>query len=237
MKKYAAILDDDKAFAEILHKKVKALFAKYGLNFDIDVFSNADDLRKNRKTYQLIFMDIILPEGDGVNIVQKWIAEGRIGDVIFVSSDEQQVFRTFECHPIYFVRKTYLEDDLKRAIECYKNRKKPPQVMVPEGSRLHVMNVDDVVYMSSKKHYIDVYKRDGEKILIRGKISDMERIFEGYDFIRVRVNCLVNLRYVAGLESRYIQINTGEKLRISLNYSRELRKKLEAYFAREVEDQ
>lgn len=235
MKKYAVILDDDKIFANILCKKVENLFNEFRLDFDIDVFNDIDDMRKSKKIYQLAFMDIILSDNNGIDIVSEWTKAGRLGEVIFVSAYEHEVFNTFECQPIYFVRKTHLDEDLERAVMYYKDRRKISQVIVPEGSKFHVWDADEIVYLMSKNHYIDVYKSNGEKLLIRGNMSEMERIFESYNFVRVQVSYLVNLKYVVVLGSKYIQLSSGERLRISTKYFKGLYGKLGLYFTGEVE--
>lgn len=74
----ALIFDDNKILAELVQMKVEALFRKYGLEFEVDRMSRLSQLEACDKTYQLAFMDIVLPEQDGL-ILQD---SGRIPDVL-----------------------------------------------------------------------------------------------------------------------------------------------------------
>ena len=48
--------------AELVQLKVEALFRKYDLEFEVDRMNSIKQLESCEKTYQLVFMDIVLPE-------------------------------------------------------------------------------------------------------------------------------------------------------------------------------
>ena len=96
------------------------MFKKYGLEFQVDRMNSLAQLEACDKTYQLAFMDIVLPEQDGIRITRKWKNSGRFDEVVFVSAHDDKVFASFDTNPLYFVRKTNLDEDLEQAIISYK---------------------------------------------------------------------------------------------------------------------
>lgn len=230
MKKTAVILDDDRGFAELLAEKVEALFVKYNLDFEIDVFSDLSSMEAGGKIYQLAFVDIILPDSSGIEIARDWGLSGRMGTVIFVSAFEQMVFQTFESSPVYFVRKKCLNQDLEKAILTYKNQSCSSQVIIPEGTKCHVLDANNIVYLTSNNHYIDICMRDKTRRVIRGKMDTMEGLLDTHGFIRIQVSYLVNLKYVSIIGRQYVSLNTGEQLKISLKYRSNLYQKLGLHF-------
>lgn len=64
--KNALVFDDNKILSELIQMKVEALFKKYGLEFQVDRMNSLAQLEACDKTYQLAFMDIVLPEQDGI---------------------------------------------------------------------------------------------------------------------------------------------------------------------------
>lgn len=224
----ALIFDDNKILAELVQLKVEALFKKYDLEFEIDRMSSLSQLEACDKTYQLAFMDIVLPEHDGIDITREWKKSGRFEEVVFVSAYDDKVFASFDTNPLYFVRKTNLDEDLEQAILSYKRKISATRVVVPEGAKYHVWDVNEIMYLTSRNHYIDVFMANGEKPLIRGKLDDLEKLFQGYNFVRVQVSYLVNLQYVDSVKSQSIRMKNGEVFRISPKYKEKIAQRMEA---------
>ena len=93
--KNALVFDDNKILSELIQMKVEALFKKYGLEFQVDRMNSLAQLEACDKTYQLAFMDIVLPEQDGIRITRKWKNSGRFDEVVFVSAHDDKVFASF----------------------------------------------------------------------------------------------------------------------------------------------
>lgn len=224
----ALIFDDNKILAELVQIKVEALFRKYDLEFEVDRMNSIKQLEACEKTYQLVFMDIVMPEQDGIHITREWKNSGRFGEVVFVSAYDDKVFASFDTNPLYFVRKNNLDEDLEQAIISYKRKISATQVIVPEGAKYHVWDVNEIMYLVSRNHYIDVYMANGNKPLVRGKLDDMEKILQDYNFVRVQVSYLVNLKYVDAVKSQAIRLKNGEVFRISPKYREKVASRMEA---------
>ena len=226
--KNALVFDDNKILSELIQMKVEALFKKYGLEFQVDRMNSLAQLEACDKTYQLAFMDIVLPEQDGIRITRKWKNSGRFDEVVFVSAHDDKVFASFDTNPLYFVRKTNLDEDLEQAIISYKRKISATQVIVQEGAKYHVWDVNEIEYLASRNHYIDGYMKNGNKPLIRGKLDDIEKILQDYNFVRVQVSYLVNLKYVESVKSHTVYMKNGEAFRISPKYREKIAQRMAA---------
>lgn len=226
MRRRAAILDDDKIFGELLKKKAEPLFEKYELDVSIDVYTTAEELMSSENEYALLFMEIVMPETDGVEFVREWQGRGKKSDVIYVSAHEGEVFRTFGSNTIDFVRKRYLNTDLERAISLYRERKREKMVALPEGQKNYLLDTDDILYLKSSGHYIDICMWNGDPLVIRGKLNDFAQILEPYDFVRIHVRYLVNLRYVEFFTHTHVFMKNKESHRISMKYRNDIYEKM-----------
>lgn len=227
MRKKAAILDDDGVFAGLLKKKIENLFAKYSLDFSIDVFLSASELAKSDEVYQLLFMDVIMPGKDGITVVREYRELGKVGEVVYVSAYEGEVFDSFESEPLCFVRKGHLDGDLEKAVGLYNNRRKASRVTIREGTRIHIFHAEEIRYLASNRHYIDLYMVDGDKVVIRGKMDDMERALGDYGFVRIHISYLVNLDYAVTVSRQQLQMDDGKVLRITARYRAAIAEKLQ----------
>jgi len=229
MKKQAAILDDDKIFGELLKEKVECAFEKYRLDFFIDVYNDGEELMNSTMEYELLFMDVVMPGMDGIDFVREWQSIGHKSDIIYVSAYKGEVFRTFGNSTVGFVRKSCLNADLDEAIRLYREKHRERQVVIPEGMRKHFLSADDILYLKSAGHYVEVRMWDKDPLVIHGKLSELASILEKFDFIRIHVRYLVNLRYVESVTKTQVNMKNKEVCRISQRYRREVCGKLSHY--------
>ena len=66
------------------------------------------------------------------------------------------------------------------------------------------------------------------KPLIRGKLDDIEKILQDYNFVRVQVSYLVNLKYVESVKSHTVYMKNGESFRISPKYREKIAQRMAA---------
>lgn len=202
IKKTAAILNGDKTFAVGLSEKIQRLAGKYHLNLAVDIFVTPERFDQYQKSYDVLFLDVVLPECDGISLAKYWKNTGRFEEVIFVSEEEGQVFRAQEAGSLMFVRKAHLEDDLECALARYAGQVSLPVKMVQiwEGKRIHFFIPEDIMYVYSGSHYLDFYLKDGSKTVIRGKLSDVQTILSEENFMRIHVRCLMDIRYISSVD-------------------------------------
>ena len=95
MKKTVAILDDDKVFVNLLKGLLEQWFEKESQEFVIDGFVRAEEFESAETIYDLVFMDIVLPEDNGIDLFERLQQTGRVREVIYVSAHDRNVFQVF----------------------------------------------------------------------------------------------------------------------------------------------
>lgn len=233
MKILAAILEDDPVFAELLKESILKLAPKHQLEFSLHIFSSPEELEleDNRTSFALLFLDINLAQHDGIYWMHKWKTAGRFGSLIYVSAYSRMVFRALETEPLAFVRKEYLLKELDQALAVYKRKQKASQirVAVPEGQKIHFFYPEDIVFLQSRGHYIEVHRREGEMSVIRGKMEEMERIFGGSGFIRPHISYLLNVHYIESVSGSEISLGALGTYKISGKYKDRVIKQIKQY--------
>ena len=65
--------------------------------------------------------------------------------------------------------------------------------------------------------------------MIRYKISDMERLLESYQFLRIHKSYLVNYRYIYTLQGKTVTLENGTTLPVSRYRLSEVQTKFKEY--------
>lgn len=198
-----AVCDDEKASLIAIKKYVEKSFLQYGIDFKINMFQSVRTMMKEMRedTYDLCFLDIDMPEMNGIDLAEKICRQYAQTRIIFVSAKEEYVFQSFRVHPFSFVRKSCFQDDMDQTIRdlsslaCDKEEQKQTFEIVDEAGYKHIFLTDSVYYLEAKEKYINVVLEDNKKLL-RCSLKSVEKKLEPYGMIRCHKSYIVNIKKV-----------------------------------------
>jgi two-component system response regulator AlgR len=161
-------------------------------------------------------LDIRMPEIDGIELARHLQKLERPPAVIFTTAYDVYAIRAFEVHAIDYllkpIRAARLKDALVRArsarapsvdaLRTASNRA-PAFLSAQERGRIHLVPVEDVIYLKAELKYVTVRTRERE-YLIEDALAKLEQEYSER-FVRVHRNCLVARAAVRGFERK-----TGE---------------------------
>ena len=93
------------------------------------------------------------------------------------------------------------------------------------------MIIKNIYYIESSKHYVIYHSENKEPIKVRNNISELEKYFSQYDFVRIHKSYLVNLRHIFNINKNNDEIifKQGFKLTLSKKYKQNVDEKLTQY--------
>lgn len=233
MKITIAILDKDAAFRGRLLESLTRLCGAYGFEPCINGYSNPKELEENQLPFDLLMMntDFGEPFTDGIAWVKQQEPSSRYLHLMYVSEHEDKVFEAMETKPIAFVRKSCLETDLKKALKWYQDKLNylPGFVIIPEGRKRHVYMPDEIIYLYSNGHYIDIFLLDGERKVVRGKMDDIEKYIGFYGFLRIHTSYLVNIKHIDNIDRKKVYLCNKTVIQPSRKYQKYVYEKLKIY--------
>lgn len=213
-----AVVDDEdtslKKICRLINESLMVEKSIYTFNSSVDFFSNINNLN-----YDLVFLDIEIPEISGFQLAESIRATLPNSTIIFVSNMEHLVFESFKFQPFRFVKKESMEKDMKEAIQAYKEKSnKLNEIFLFYSNDISMsVVVSDILYFESLGHDIyvktlsDYYKlkRDSQNIK---KLCEQ---FEKKGFIRIHKSYLVNYKYIFLINRDDVVLKTNERIRIN----------------------
>ena len=106
------IIDDDPKMSEKLKHALEAHHIKSIFTFTSTKNCSPELISKA----SLIFLDIEMPDDNGMEFAKRIRKNDADKKIIFISSHEQYVFDSFAAQPFYFIRKTDFENGIKKKI-------------------------------------------------------------------------------------------------------------------------
>ncbi|MCR5355531.1 MAG: LytTR family DNA-binding domain-containing protein [Lachnospiraceae bacterium] len=225
---HIAICDDEKQAASIISASVEASFANGSVDVIIDTFLSANELLKQLEdeTYNLMFLDINMPEMDGILLGKKIKDIHKTTELIFVSSNVDRVFDTFDIHPFGFVRKNNFMTDLNNVIERYiqdvvENNDYSSIIQFKQHGGIIAIRVSNLKYVECIRNMQMLYTdNDAEPKKIYSRMEALESQLAQHGFIRVHKGFLVNYLFIQRFDSKIITLTSGEEIPVSRTKSR-----------------
>ncbi len=222
-----AICDDEAYVVRLLQSRITALVQ--GEDVQIDTFLSGTLLRDNilaGKAYDLIFLDINLPDVNGIFLARHIRPFIQSSLLIFVSNQDTAVYDSFVAAPFRFLRKSRLDTELPQTM---RDARRELQKRAPAGILLQYrqaqisVNPLKVIYIESnlKSQVIHMAYRT---LVVNYRLKDLEPLFLPFGFVKPHNSYLVNYRFIATIDRNDLVLDNGQTLPISKHRLGELKK-------------
>lgn len=212
-----SIVEDDDEAAVLLVGYLNRYGADKGIAFDVTKYKNTSLFLANyNNSADLIFMDIMLPDGDGMSAIAKIRERDADVTVIFVTNMSQYAVKGYEVRAFDFIVKpvsySNFSAKLGGALAVIRQR---------IGKNLWISNKDGktcirsvrIKYIEVMKHVLVFHTLDGDYTQ-SGVLSNVQSELAGEPFSLCNRCYLVNLRYVTAVRQFDVYLDE-EKLQIS----------------------
>ena len=163
----------------------------------------------------VVFVDIEMPELNGIELAKKIIAFDPQIQVVFVTAYEQYAIEAFNARAIHYLLKPLTEEKVKDVIERVLQAKRvykpigqidqpeinklqstdPDRITLKDRDDLIILKIADIIYLKSEQGKTIIVTRNGS-FSSRIGLHFFESKLESSDFIRCHRSYLVNAIYI-----------------------------------------
>lgn len=213
-----AIVDDEEIFVKLIQKKVLEVLGHLHVESKIFTFTDSVEMlhESTRHHFNLLFLDIDMPNITGLDIARKLRMKNIETEVIFVTNKDELVYDTFKYGPFRFIRKSRFDSEMEEAIQNFVkkvNHQKISIFLSTENGKKPV-KVLDILYIEVQSHKLTVHMSNSI-ISANGNLNDIESEIMSYGFIRIHKSYLVNYRAISFIHQKEIILDDGTSLPLS----------------------
>lgn len=237
---HIAICDDDRAAVEN-HKNITEHCLKdCGSIGKIETYTTSDnllyDIAEDRLFFDLILLDIEMPESSGMEIAKK--IKPCLPDVkiIFITSHIEYAIDAFELSVFRYVPKSELDRRLPAAIED------AIKLIELEAGKTYTIRTNSRL---EKIPYREIYyiERDGKNasITAAGGISKVRKSLQqvyaelgAEEFIFTDRGCIVNMIHILQIRDGMAVLKNGEALPISRSHLQDVKEQINHYWGTHI---
>ena len=216
------VVDDERPALEDLSRLLRSVRRVGGV---ATAASGDEALRKlTERSYDAVLVDVRMPGLDGIELARVLRRFETPPALIFVSAYENAAVDAFELEAIDYLMKPVSKSRIEQSVArvAAGRSEAAPQGGAPkDGGQNDVVPVDvprggtrllarsSILYLQARGDYIRIVADDG-RFLLRGRISDVERRWSPFGFVRVHRGFVANLRRATEVRP---QMNGTAKLR------------------------
>ena len=208
-----AIIDDLKKDYEQLESLLRSwertTYHKLTIKHFSEPFNVLDANESRRFDYDLLFLDIMMPTMNGLDLIKELQKNNPSILFILTSSNTSYAEKGYSVYAFDFLSKPVSAERLSSAMERVTNRLsayKSDGLVYSADGQTGKIPYSDVLFFQSVGNYADVYLTNGGKTLIRATLKSIAENCPEY-FVKANRNTLVNMTHVSSFDHERLRFS------------------------------
>lgn len=232
-----AICDDEEYFFKELEKFVSVYANEEGCELVIDTYQNperlVEEIASGEKEYQLIFLDVEMPEMSGVEVAKKLRKEGFQDVICFVTGFEGYALDAFSVEAIGYICKPAKYAEVKKVIQkaliqIYYNRDaeeaKKRYLEVCTQRDVTLVDTQKIVYLEKRRNQCVIHMEAGEVVCYE-TLKHLFAKLNQQKFCYCHQGFIVNFDKIKEVKKEIICFGEGREVPVSRRYQSELKER------------
>ena len=229
-----AICDDEVGQCAELENAILRFFKDRAEECEVEVWYDSTCFCRDVKEYdpELLFLDIELPENNGV-YVGKYIRNTLKNDrmnIVFISHKTSYALELFQIHPYdFFVKpidEKVLYSTLVKILRLEEIQKKTFKFTYNKTG--YSVPYGEIMFFSSRNKTITIHKTDGSTAVYYGKLNDiLEKL--PFSFVCVSKSYIVNIKYINTWRSDLVVLENDVEISIAQSKRADFKKAIYNY--------
>ena len=217
-----AICDDDAAFLENISVLLETWAKTKGISLTVYPFQSGDSmlLTLQKECMDLIFLDVIMPLINGIEIAKELRRNNQITPIIFLSLSKEFAVDSYDVKAFHYLLKPVTAERLFAVLNDFlKTFEKNQEIFIAQTAEgFCKINLTDVIYLEAQNKEVKVCLSNGSSIKIRELFSKCEETFSVHKgFYKCHRSYIINLNCITQFTKTQLTTNAQNVIPISRN--------------------
>lgn len=193
---------------------------------EVDLYESGILLIQSGVEYDVILVDIEMPEMDGFETIEKYKSIHKDTIVIILTTHLELSRKGYLVDAFRYVDKTNMKEELNEAFEKIHqmNKRNNYYIVGKKDDIIKSILVKDVIYFETRPKGVIIHTQNN-MYESDERINDLEEKLIEYDFFRCHKSFLVNMKSVQKIDRQFAYFTDSNKAYISVRKLGETKKK------------
>lgn len=208
-----AIIDDDKNWIKREKQQVMDYWKQDAIVF---TYPSGNAFLAKKQSYDLILMDIEMPEMDGFDTIKEYRKQNKNGLIFLLTTRSEPSRKENPVEVFRHIDKTQMEEALQEGFDSAKLRLKREEIISLPVKNMEQIQIPlkNIVYFKAEWNAVKLRTNTGE-YLCTESISNLNQMLNTSGFYMPHRRYLLNTDWVQSFDKKQILMKNGDKLRPS----------------------
>lgn len=217
------LCDGGKSNLSLLEDIVCNCLKQLETSVEIFNYDSGNVLLKNYEQLDLIFLNMQMPEMDGIETGKILRKRGYVGKIIMSGVGTERFKEAFTIDTFRFVSKPFQKEEIMEALKDYiETRLGIEEIKVRRKRNEYIFYQKDILYVYAVNSSIDLCMKNGIYRMERS-LSELEGILDSRLFYKISKQYIVNLKEIDEYSNGRVTIHETE-LKVSVRRKKEFEK-------------
>lgn len=229
-----AVCDDDINLANAIEGDILRMDEK---TLSCEVYQSGVELMRHLQggeaEYHIYFMDIELPQQNGIETAAMIRKQDKDALIIFITDHKEYVYDVFEVLPFRFLRKPVSAQDIRRVLaDAIEHLQRSEQIFFFQaGHEKYQLYCREILFFEGKGRKVIIHTKK-QSYEVYDKVSDIMSRLDHSLFCRIHASYIVNMEYIRSVKSEAVGLQDGTCLPVSKRYRQDVKQTHLAFLER-----
>lgn len=226
-----AICDDTAEDIALLSNTLSAYDPLFEITSFISGKTLVDELMDDSFFADILFLDIYMPEMDGIQTAQKIRSKKKDLKIIFLSTSREHYPQAYEVFAFNYIEKPFSKERLYVVLDRVLGELRKEsgyKINIHYKGALHNVDCRNILYIESQNKLLLFNFADGNTLQCYGKLEEILKDLPRQFFVRCHQSYLINLSHVTEMKENYVRMGQV-MISVSRKYGKDVKENYYAY--------
>ncbi len=214
-----AVCDDEHIFLDSISEMLSCIMSSNKIAYTIDKYNSGkqliDDLQMQPHRYDLLLIDIILINENGIDIAKQLRALKNNITIIFVTSSEDYLLEGYEVEPSGYIIKPPDINKLEQAVMKAYRKLKHDSLVICTADAISKFSFDEIMYIEVLNKKLIMYLSNNRSVEFQMPLNQVIPKLPPDRFIQCHRSYIVSISAIFSIKRYEIILNNYQKIPVS----------------------